>query len=99
MVQSNAPSVNQLAAMDIFRARAIARGMKDVELGQLFDSLCTLSPAQLAQLNQEAVSACYDRRECHELGINYADVRRCDVMRAMVYRALADDIIPMEGAG
>lgn len=85
--------------MDVFRARAIARGMKDMELGQLFDSLCTLPPAQLAQLNQEAVSACYDRQECHELGIKYSDVRRRDVMRATVYRALADGIIPMEGAG
>jgi hypothetical protein len=71
----------------------------DIAMEKLFDSLCTLPPAQIALLNQEAIDACYDRRECHELGINYADIRVRDVRRALIYRAYANDFVPSEGSG
>ena len=66
---------------------------RDMQMPEIRKRIWELGKERISEISETALAACYSRPICAELGIDYCDVRKNDVMRAMVWVALAKGYI------
>jgi len=67
--------------------------IRDLSPEDVNHQFARLSEEQIAQIAPKVLDVCYDRHLCHELGIEYCDIRIVDMMKIYLHHAYREGFL------